>query len=159
MTTTTHEVYTASCLCQACEIKIQGPVRFSVNCHCNFCRRALSASFATLVGFAAGAIEKTKGEENFVSFTTGQDERVSCKICSSKIYVNLHHLNLVAVYQEMFTNPNHGVDGKIDPKFKPSFHVFYPNGTINVLDGLPKFVNFPSAFGGTGETVDEKYHQ
>lgn len=30
------------------------------------------------------------------------------------------------------------VRAQIDPRFKPSMHIFYGSGTINVFDGLPK---------------------
>eukprot|EP00299_Pterocystis_sp_00344_P014067 c695_g1_i1.p1 GENE.c695_g1_i1~~c695_g1_i1.p1 ORF type:complete len:159 (+),score=22.48 c695_g1_i1:24-500(+) len=153
------EVYTAACLCKAVQIEVAGPPKFSVNCHCSQCRRALSASYANLVGFPFDAIKVTQGEDKLVSYSTGREERLSCAICSAKVFARLHHLNHSAVYQEMFTNPNHGPDGKIGEAFKPTAHIFYTSGTVNVTDGLPKFINLPTAFGGSGEQVEEVYHK
>jgi len=68
----------------------------------------------------------------------------------------LHHLKQRAIYVTNFTNPNHGPDGKIHDRFKPTIHIFYTSGTTTVLDGLPKFVDLPKAFGGTDDQVDEK---
>ena len=42
--------------------------------------------------------------------------------------VKLHHLGQSAVYNTMFTTPNHGPDGKVEGAFKPTAHIFYSSG-------------------------------
>jgi len=149
---------TAACLCGACQVETVGMPKWVANCHCSQCRRALSAPYATLAGFDPDNVKVIKGAENLVSHTTGKEERLSCKICSSKVYAHLHHLNHKAIYNDMFTSPNHGPDGKIGDGFKPGIHIFYTSGNTNVLDGLPKYVDLPAAFGGSDKQVDENYH-
>jgi hypothetical protein len=149
----------ASCLCGACQVETIGAPKWVVNCHCSQCRRALSASYATLAGFDPQSVKVTKGESNLMSHTTGKEERFSCKTCGSKVYAHLHHLNHKAIYNDMFTTPNHGPDGKIGAEFKPGMHIFYTSGNTNVVDGLPKFVDLPAAFGGSDKTVAEAYHK
>jgi hypothetical protein len=39
--------------------------------------------------------------------------------------------------------------------FVPSLHVDYSETVLPVRDGLPKFRDFPSEFGGSGERVAE----
>jgi hypothetical protein len=140
-------------------VSTKGPPKWVANCHCSQCRRALSASYASLAGYAPENVTLLKGEDNFVAFTTGKEERFSCKTCSSKVYAHLHHLNHKAVYNDSFTTPNHGPGGSIAEDYKPSIHIFYPSGNTNVIDGLPKFKDLPGAFGGSDETVDEVYHK
>ena len=71
----------------------------------------------------------------------------------------MHHLNHKAIYNDMFTTPNHGPDGKIGKEFAPAMHIFYTSGNTNVVDGLPKFVDLPAAFGGSDKQVAEIYHK
>lgn len=40
-------------------------------------------------------------------------------------------------------------------KFVPSLHVNYAETVLPMRDGLPKFRDFPSEFGGSGERVEE----
>ena len=39
--------------------------------------------------------------------------------------------------------------------FKPGLHVNYAETVLPMKDGLPKMKDFPSEFGGSGETVPE----
>lgn len=149
---------TASCLCGACQVETVGKPKWVANCHCSQCRRALSASYATLAGFDPENVNVTKGQANLVSYTTGKEERFSCKMCNSKVYAHLHHLNHKAIYNDMFILPNHGPDGKIGAEFAPAMHIFYTSGNTNILDGLPKYVDLPAAFGGSDKKVDDAYH-
>jgi len=38
-------------------------------------------------------------------------------------------------------------------KFEPALHVHCKDAVISVKDDLPKYVDLPSDFGGSGETV------
>jgi hypothetical protein len=40
-------------------------------------------------------------------------------------------------------------------KFKPSVHVNYAESVLSMRDGLPKFRDFPTEFGGSGEQIAE----
>lgn len=72
------------------------------------------------------------------------------------MYADLHHLKQRAIYNSMFTTPNHGPDGKIaDGPFKPALHIFYTSGITKVTDGLPKYEALPAAFGGNDKQVNE----
>jgi len=39
--------------------------------------------------------------------------------------------------------------------FRPGVHVNYAETVLPMRDGLPKLKDFPSEFGGSGETVTE----
>jgi hypothetical protein len=39
--------------------------------------------------------------------------------------------------------------------FTPGVHVNYAETVLPMKDGLPKLKDFPTAFGGTGETMEE----
>jgi hypothetical protein len=40
-------------------------------------------------------------------------------------------------------------------EFKPALHLNYESTIMPMKDGLPKFKDFPSDFGGSGETLPE----
>ena len=40
-------------------------------------------------------------------------------------------------------------------KFEPAFHVNYENFILPIKDGLPRFKDFPTDFGGSGEVAEE----
>ena len=40
-------------------------------------------------------------------------------------------------------------------KHEPALHVYYATKTIAVKDGLPKYKDMPTDFGGSGETLPE----
>ena len=42
-----------------------------------------------------------------------------------------------------------------DLKFAPQVHVNYSEAVLLMRDGLPKFKDFPTDFGGSGQTVPE----
>ena len=149
---------TASCLCGACEIETVGEPKLVANCHCSQCRRALSAAYATLAFFDPESVKTTKGESHFVSYMTGEHERFSCILCSSKVYAHLQYVGQKAIYNNMFTAPNHGPGGKIGRAFTPTMHFFYTSGNTNIVDGLPKYTDLPAELGGTDWQVDEVYH-
>ena len=39
--------------------------------------------------------------------------------------------------------------------FTPTAHINYGNSILKIKDGLPKFKDFPSDFGGSGELLEE----
>jgi hypothetical protein len=39
--------------------------------------------------------------------------------------------------------------------FKPGVHVNYAETVLPMKDGLPKFADFPTDFGGSGKTIAE----
>jgi hypothetical protein len=91
------------------------------------------------------------------AYATGKETRYSCNTCGSKVWADLAHLNQRAIYLTMFTDPNHGPDGVISDKYKPTAHIFYTSGIKSVYDGLPKYTDLPAAFGGSDKTVPESY--
>ena len=54
-------------------------------------------------------------------------------------------LDLVAVYPNLVPELRH----------EPTMHLYYKDKTISIKDGLPKFSDFPTEFGGSGEMLSE----
>jgi len=153
------EVFKGSCHCGACEFEVTGPPAWTAICHCSICRRTHSAPYAELVAY--GDVRITKGENNLQMYNVNgksQEDRHFCKTCGGWVYSKLNHLDCYAVHLQNFTSPNHGADGKIDPRFAMGCHIFYGSGTISFYDKLDKFETLPTAFGGDGKTLPDNVH-
>jgi len=148
--------YKGSCFCGKCKFELNGNPAFTVLCHCSVCRRCHSADYAPLVGYAPSDIKITEGESNLQKWTTGREDRFSCKDCGAKVYSELNHLKHRAVFLPNIEG--HGPDGKYREVFRPTAHIFYGSGTTSVYDGLPKYNTLPKAFGGDDAQLPEEYH-
>ncbi len=76
---------------------------------------------------------------------TPVSQRQFCKKCGGHLMNNHPPLGLVDVYAA--TVP--GV------KFAPGVHVNYAETVLPMKDGLPKFADFPAAFGGSDKQNQE----
>ena len=65
--------------------------------------------------------------------------------CGGNLFSELPESELVDVYPNVVP----------DLKHEPTMHVYYKDKTISIKDGLPKFKDFPTEFGGSGEILSE----
>ena len=65
--------------------------------------------------------------------------------CGGHIMTDHPGMKLVDVYAPLLQGFSH----------QPTLHVHYANKSVSVTDGLPKFKDLPSQFGGTGEPLAE----
>ena len=87
-----------------------------------------------------------KGAETIAKYQkTELSHRQSCRICNGHLMTLHPPLKRMDVFAA--TIP--------DFVFLPQVHVNYAETVLPVRDGLPKWRNFPSEFGGSGETVPE----
>lgn len=153
--------YTGGCHCGKVEFEATGAPEWAAICHCSICRRTHSVPYAELVAFQPDNLRIVKGEDNLSMYNCNgksQEDRYSCKDCAGRAYSMLNHLGAKAVFLQNFTTPNHGPDGKIDPKLAPSCHIFYGSGTVSCMDNLPKYETLPTAFGGDGIELPNDHH-
>ena len=141
-----REITKGTCYCGAVTVECRGDPAAVCVCHCKDCARWGSINLATL--FPADNVTIT-GE--LVEYTntpprekTRSSYRKTCVRCHSNVLNDHPGMGLTDI-----------VSGILDAPFEPKFHIHYAERVWSVKDGLPKFKDMPTEFGGSGETVDE----
>jgi len=134
------------CFCGAVEFEVSGTPTVMGYCHCDDCASWHAAPINAFSLWPRDSVKVTKGEENITSFSkTGTAHRKSCLTCGGNLFNDLPSMELVGVYPSVVP----------DLKHEPTMHACYKEKTISIKDGLPKFSDFPTEFGGSGETLPE----
>ena len=92
------------------------------------------------------SVRVTAGAENVLTYNkTPISDRKSCSKCGGHLMTNHPAMGLVDVYLNTVpTLPHQG-----------TLHVFYGEKTLAIKDGLPKYKDMPSDFGGSGAELPE----
>ena len=135
------------CLCGVVEVRITGEPIAMLVCHCKICRGWLAGAMNGAVLFKPEDVAVTKGADKLRSFALSEGhDRSWCETCGGHVLTDHRDsFGVVDVYASVIE----------DFDFKPMAHVNYASRIMSVPDGLPKFVDFPADFGGSGEMMEE----
>ncbi|HET9160118.1 MAG TPA: GFA family protein [Caulobacteraceae bacterium] len=115
-------------------------------CHCRSCRSWSGGPINAFSLWNPAAVSVTDGEENLATYVGNPaSERKYCKKCGGHLMTNHPGLGLVDVFTATIPSLN----------FQPGVHVNYQETVLPMKDGLPKFRDFPGAFGGSDQTMPE----
>ena len=78
------EQHEGGCLCGAVRYALNGEPKYSANCHCRSCQRAIGAGFVTWVAVKKDDFEVTKGEIKYCETSPGM-HRGFCGRCGSSL--------------------------------------------------------------------------
>jgi uncharacterized protein (DUF924 family) len=141
-----ENVYKASCFCGAVEMTVTGSPAAMGYCHCTSCRSWSASPINAFTLWKAGSMQVTKGAENIGTFSKSEStKRQFCKVCGGNLGTAHPGWGLEGVYASILK----------DFKFEPALHVNYAEKMVQVKDGLPKFKDAPTDFGGSGEMLPE----
>lgn len=142
----TSATRTSSCWCGAVEVELAGDPAVMAYCHCESCRRWLSAPIHAAVLWPTDQVRVKKGADQLAVYSkTEASHRHSCKVCGSGVLVRHPALGMTDI-------PAGSIAGLA---YEPSLHVNYGEKVLAIRDGLPKFKDFPEGFGGSGDTLPE----
>jgi hypothetical protein len=142
MTTT----YKGKCFCGAVAVEATGAPQAMGYCHCDSCRSWSAAPVNGFTLWAADSVRVTEGAELIGTYhKTENSYRKFCTRCGGHVMTDHPPFGMVDVYAA--TIP--------DLAFAPTLHVYYSEKVLRIADGLPKFADFPEAFGGTGAMLPE----
>jgi hypothetical protein len=91
-------------------------------------------------------VKVVRGAENLGTYhKTEKSYRKWCRSCGGHVLTEHPGFGLIDVYAA--TIP--------DVPFQPGLHVNYGENVLRIKDGLPKFRDMPTQFGGTGAAMAE----
>lgn len=138
--------YSGECFCGAVKVEVSGEPEGMGYCHCRSCR---SWSGGPVNGFTLWKPENvriTAGEDNVATYNkTPVSDRKYCTTCGGHLMTNHPGLGVVDVFSATLPTLD----------FKPGLHINYAETVLPMKDGLPKFADFPAAFGGSDQQVAE----
>jgi hypothetical protein len=138
---TTHK---GECFCGAVQIEVTGEPQAMGYCHCRSCRSWSGGPVNAFSLWNPDAVKVTAGAEHIATYSkTPLSERKFCRKCGGHVMANHPPLKMVDVYAATIPTLN----------FQPGVHVNYGETVLPMNDALTKFKDFPSEFGGSGETV------
>ena len=133
----TGTLRTGRCLCGYVEYELEGELTPLVNCHCQFCRRAHGAAFATVSWVRRSAFRLTAGEAAVRKYSVGDGFRAFCERCGTRIFNGLTRGGdfVSLVVATLDEEPEHGPIMHINLESKAPWH--------EVTDGLPQHQALP----------------
>ena len=137
-----------SCLCGAVQFDVTGEPITMTYCHCESCRRWVSAPAMGGCLFRSGQVQLVAGEDKLTLFkrTNGTGSlRRFCAECGSALFNEHPGIELTDVMAASIPTL----------EFKPRLHTNYAEKVVSFHDGLPKYRDFDPAVGGSGETMPD----
>jgi len=127
---------TGHCLCGAVRFTARGEPKWVAHCHCESCRRATSAGFATYVGYRADAVAWT-GEAPRQYHSSPGVTRSFCGNCGSPMsFAGDRWPGEIHLFAASFDAPG---------ALKPDAHVYVEEQLpwVRLDDGLPRIEKNP----------------
>ncbi len=138
--------HSGQCFCGAVQLQVSGEPEGMGYCHCGSCRSWSGGPVNAFSLWKPEAVTVSAGEDQMGMFQkTPISQRVFCRACGGHLMTRHPTLGLVDVFAA--TLPSLA--------FAPGVHVNYAETVLPMKDGLPKFRDFPAAFGGSDEMAQE----
>jgi len=138
--------HVGTCFCGAVEVEVSGDPAGMGYCHCRSCRSWSGGPVNAFSLWPPAQVKITKGADKVGTFNaTEVSYRKFCTKCGGHLMTDHPPLGVI----DVFTATIPTLD------FQPGLHVNYQETVLPMKDGLPKMKDFPSEFGGSGETMAE----
>ena len=141
-----EQTHKGQCSCGAVRIEVKGDPSGMGYCHCESCRHWSAGPVNAFTLWPPENVTIVQGEEHLRTYNlTENSDRKWCDKCGGHVMTGHPGLNLIDVYAAIIPNLD----------FEPGIHVNYAETVLPMKDGLPKMRDFPTEFGGSGESVPE----
>lgn len=138
--------YSGECFCGGVKIAVSGEPEGMGYCHCRSCRSWSGGPVNAFTLWKPENVQVTQGTDLVATFNkTPGSSRQYCSACGGHLMTDHPSLGVVDVYAA--TIPGLA--------FTPGLHINYAETVLPMRDGLPKFADFPGAFGGSDTQVPE----
>ena len=124
------ETHTGRCLCRAVSYSFTPPIKWSLNCHCESCRRNCSAPFTSFVCVEDGQWQWTAPVPAHYESSPGV-KRFFCTSCGSPVAYRPAEGGEIHFYTAALDDPQ---------SFPPQRHVFHGEklAWVHLADDLPR---------------------
>jgi hypothetical protein len=132
-------MYQGSCLCGSIKYSIDDNLKFIINCHCRFCRKAHGAPFTTLLLMPFAKLELTAGKELLAGHEVRalNSVRCFCSGCGTRLYNYAPSRGMISlVVATLDTHAELRPIAHFNIESKCSWH--------QIADDLPQFISVPS---------------
>ncbi len=136
------------CACGAVTFRVEGQPVHQAYCHCHSCQRAHAAPVMATALFPTAAVT-LEGETREIS-VTGQPHaarRFHCATCGTRV-MNAPggetDLGLRGIFPSLCEDR---------AWFEPAMHIFCEDRLLVIDDDLPKYLDLPEEFGGSGKQL------
>ena len=134
------------CFCGSVKVEVTGEPEGMGYCHCRSCRSWSGGPVNAFSLWKPEAVTVVSGAEHVATFAkTEISNRQWCVKCGGHLMNRHPTLGVVDVFAATLPTLD----------FRPGLHVNYAETVLPMKDGLPKFRDFPAAFGGSGEMATE----
>jgi hypothetical protein len=141
-----EKTYKGSCFCGAVQLSVTGDPVLMGYCHCDSCRSWAAAPVNAFTLWKLDNVTVTQGQDKLDMFhKTANSHRQFCRICGGHVMTLHPSDDIVDVYAAVIP----------DLPFRPALHGYYSESVLAIRDGLPKFKDWPTDMGGSGETLPE----
>jgi hypothetical protein len=125
---------TGSCHCGLISFEIRNKPQFTVNCHCDDCKKRNGSAFSTYMGVTESDLIFTKGESHLKKYKVeNSGEKYFCSDCGSQIYNKNYRISgLFLVFYGALSQPSN---------FTPAFNVFCSK-KLSWIDDINKIKSF-----------------
>lgn len=129
------------CACGRVTFRIQGTPLLQVICHCPSCQLAHAAPLVRGAQFPAESVEVWGTVMPItVSDQPAATRRMTCPSCGTRVF-NGDGPGVRTFFPELCA-----------PRkwFEPQMHLYWSNRQVELVDELPKYLDFPIELGGSG---------
>ena len=137
--------YEGKCLCGGVVVRVSGSPLTEGYCHCESCRQWHAAPINAWALWKSDRMEIVSGESLLSGFDSGTSFRFRCSRCGSGLF-NRKARGVTVVYADVLRNSGYS--------HEPRCHIHCDESVMTVEDGLPRYVDMPKEWGGSGELVD-----
>ena len=132
-------MHQGSCLCGSIQYVIDDNLKFVVNCHCRFCRKAHGAAFTTLLFMPFVGLTITLGQELLASYEIKARDAVRCfcSRCGTRLYNYAPSRGMIGLVVA-------SLDTDVTLRPIAHFNVESKSSWYQIADGLPQFSSAPS---------------
>jgi hypothetical protein len=130
------------CACGTVKFVAEGEPIVQLICHCPSCQLAHSAPMVFGAQFPANQFSSDGPLTSFtLSASSDATRRMTCTRCGTRVF-NGSGIGPRTIFPGLCQHTDW---------FVPEMHLYWANRKVEIVDELPKYLDFPVEFGGTGQ--------